>query len=432
MGLGYAQAALNQLDHALSSFHRAFDFYASTGNGAKAVAIAEHGHSGHIIFGMRDLMLRALELVDPESHDAGRILANYGFALGRTAEGYQDAMVTLERALAISRRESDKVLEVRTQANMANIYGVHLQWEECLDAGLRAIELNTAVHDSQSEMRARLWAAGALMQTGETEQVSYQGEQILELAERLHDQPWILRGAQPLMSVAIARGDWDSARQICDRFPNSISIAFTAFIDWQLGDFGYSASDIDRLLRELSIDVFGGLSAMIYVMLAVGARVSGDSGLLDLAEANAVNYMNVGTMPIQQSVADSCLAIVAVERENVTSAELHYRAIASGRHYQSGILCTGRVLGLLSQTMGNLGQAVEHFEDALTFCRKGGYRPELAWTCCEYADTLKERDAEGDRAKAITLLDESLAISSELGMRPLMERVLSRREILKA
>ena len=35
-------------------------------------------------------------------------------------------------------------------------------------------------------------------------------------------------------------------------------------------------------------------------------------------------------------------------------------------------------------------------------------------------------------AQATSLLDESLAISSELGMRPLMERVLSRREILKA
>ena len=34
--------------------------------------------------------------------------------------------------------------------------------------------------------------------------------------------------------------------------------------------------------------------------------------------------------------------------------------------------------------------------------------------------------------KAMSLLDESMAISSELGMRPLMERVLSRREILKA
>ena len=41
-----------------------------------------------------------------------------------------------------------------------------------------------------------------------------------------------------------------------------------------------------------------------------------------------------------------------------------------------------------------------------------------------------------DRARAVqqamSLLDESLAISSELGMRPLMERVLSRRDFLKA
>ncbi len=50
----------------------------------------------------------------------------------------------------------------------------------------------------------------------------------------------------------------------------------------------------------------------------------------------------------------------------------------------------------------------------------------------DYADTLLQRNASGDRAKAIALLDESLAISSELGMRPLMERVLSRREILRA
>ena len=90
------------------------------------------------------------------------------------------------------------------------------------------------------------------------------------------------------------------------------------------------------------------------------------------------------------------------------------------------------VLGLLSRTAGNLEQAISHFEDALTFCRKAGYRCMLAWTCCDYADALRVRDGSGDTARAIVLLDESLAISSELGMRPLMERVLARREILKA
>ncbi len=45
---------------------------------------------------------------------------------------------------------------------------------------------------------------------------------------------------------------------------------------------------------------------------------------------------------------------------------------------------------------------------------------------------LLQRGVEGDLGKAMSLPDESLAISSELGMRPLMERVLSRREILRA
>ena len=64
------------------------------------------------------------------------------------------------------------------------------------------------------------------------------------------------------------------------------------------------------------------------------------------------------------------------------------------------------------------------------YCRTG-VRAELSWACCDYADALLQRNREEDRAKALALLDEALAISSELGM-PLMERVLSRREMLEA
>ena len=75
-----------------------------------------------------------------------------------------------------------------------------------------------------------------------------------------------------------------------------------------------------------------------------------------------------------------------------------------------------RILGLLARTSGDLGQAAGHFEDALSFCRKAGYNPELAWTCFDYTETLIARAAEGDRIKATSLLEESLAQSTELGM----------------
>ena len=125
------------------------------------------------------------------------------------------------------------------------------------------------------------------------------------------------------------------------------------------------------------------------------------------------------------------MTLLAVQRDDQSAAADNYAYLLGQR---GTIIWTfssvDRLLELLSQTMGNPDQAAAHFKDALAFCRKAGYRPELAWTCCDYADMLRERDAEGDRAKAITLLDESLAISIELGMRPLMELVLSRREIL--
>ncbi len=82
--------------------------------------------------------------------------------------------------------------------------------------------------------------------------------------------------------------------------------------------------------------------------------------------------------------------------------------------------------------MGNTSQAVEHFENALAFCRMASYRPELAWTCFEYAETIETRNADGDRTRAMSLLEESLSISTDVGMRPLMERARLNLELLKA
>ena len=90
-----------------------------------------------------------------------------------------------------------------------------------------------------------------------------------------------------------------------------------------------------------------------------------------------------------------------------------------------------RVLGLLAQTMGKLDDAAAHFDDALAFCRKAGYRPELAWACCDYADMLVQRNDSGVRARAILLTEESLAISTELDMIPLIERVAERLELIQ-
>ena len=134
--------------------------------------------------------------------------------------------------------------------------------------------------------------------------------------------------------------------------------------------------------------------------------------------------------------ANIALGLVAVRQDDRAAAQELYEALTPFRGPLAvedyGFLSVDRLLALLAQTVDKFDDAAAHFDDAVALCRKGGYRPELAWSLCDYADMLLERKTEGDRAKAMTLLEETLQISRDLGMRPLMERVLSRREILGA
>ena len=125
------------------------------------------------------------------------------------------------------------------------------------------------------------------------------------------------------------------------------------------------------------------------------------------------------------------LGLVAAEEQDAIQAAEQYAHLDQfiGSGFDSLFY---RYLGVIAHAAGLQDKAVAHFEDALAFTRKAGYRPELAWTCCDYADLLRQRNGSGDGERAAALLEEGLVIARDLGMRPLMERILSRREFLKA
>ena len=80
------------------------------------------------------------------------------------------------------------------------------------------------------------------------------------------------------------------------------------------------------------------------------------------------------------------MALLSVQRNEVAEAEKQYHALASNKRVMWHFVhrASDRLLGLLAQTMGRPDGATAHFEDAMAFCRKTGYRPELAWNCCDY------------------------------------------------
>ena len=118
-GLGRAQAAtllLTELLHAHHTLRRAFDHYAETGDVDRAVAVAEHslpGTAPGLLAEAVEMTGRALELVPPDSHEAGQLLCRHGLSLGREAGDYDGAQEAFDRALSIARREGDAAMEMR-------------------------------------------------------------------------------------------------------------------------------------------------------------------------------------------------------------------------------------------------------------------------------------------------------------------------------
>ncbi len=98
----------------MDTLGRAFDAFVDLGDAENAVAVATHQHVFLAVSsGSADMAARALDMVSPDSLEAGYLLYRYGGALVGEHTDYEGARVHLDRAVDIARREGDRVLEVR-------------------------------------------------------------------------------------------------------------------------------------------------------------------------------------------------------------------------------------------------------------------------------------------------------------------------------
>ena len=215
------------------------------------------------------------------------------------------------------------------------------------------------------------------------------------------------------------------------------SLSSLIILDSQVGDSIQAEAHLEQVVEVMRLATPGPNDEFSHPAAAISlaARAMGWKDRAGMIEDAASTVLSSPfATPILANLAWVGLGMLSVIQGDGKMANEQYEAIEprKGSLLLVPGLVADRLLGLLAYTGENLDKVFEHFEDSLAFSRKAGYRPELAWTCCDYADALRERNGKGDPAKALSLLDESLAISSELGMRPLMERVLSRREVLRA
>ena len=445
LGLGRAQLPMlgpHELEPAVTSLRRAFDYYVDAGDIGRAVA-AVAAYPLPLSLGMAntkmaELTARALDLVPRGSLEEGRLLIWYGWFLGFTDADYEAAQRAFHRVLSIAEREDDSGLERKMLANAAFVDAFHLNFQDCLTRGLRATELAQHAGDLHTEMAAHRAVAWGLAAAGDCKQARFHTAAALVHAEKLGERWWLTSTSFSDELLCLYEGDWQAAREMSElglavdpRDPRHL--ALRAVLECELGDHDAGVTYITQLQEvaegmpspgPIADDVF--LAAIV----PLARRISGDERL-DVARAAAERVLSVPRLaPVLALNATCGLALVAVQRGDAAAAKSLYVDLASQAGTASFFipLTIDRLLGLLAVASGRVEAAFGHFEDGLEFCKRAGYRPEYAWTASDYADALLERGASGDHAKALALQDEAIEMARELKMQALAERVRARSE----
>ncbi|MFQ6028794.1 MAG: LuxR C-terminal-related transcriptional regulator, partial [Dehalococcoidia bacterium] len=431
-GLAHAQAAIldeSQMQEVVTSLGHAFDYYFAAGDVEKVVAVAEYSIPP-LLEPLREAQFipRALELVSPDSHEAGRLLSIYGNTLGEDEGNYQDAKEALSQALAIAQREGDPGLEMRTRMALGRLDARWLNLPEALDNLQQAVRLGRQVEDPEAALGASFWLVQVLLGTGRREEAGRQASAMLTTAEGLRHRFWLANGCFCSQLVAQVQGNWAIARRYSDRGlaaepgePDLLS--FRVLLEYEQGNFDQGRVYLDRLIEA------GGSYRLAAVLALVGRITGSVESSAQIKSAARATMTSSSAFPLRTVAARMGLSLLAVQQGNRREAEECYAALDSPDRvmYPSTVVTRSHMLGLLSATTDQRDRAFGHFEEALDFCRQAGYRPELAWTCYDYAEALLGRSSiKTDKAQA--LLDEASNLSRALGMRPLQEWVLALQE----
>jgi DNA-binding CsgD family transcriptional regulator/tetratricopeptide (TPR) repeat protein len=449
-GLGLAQKAMavrHQQQEAVDNLGRAFDYYIEAGDTSKALSVALSPFpQWPFVTGIGRILLRALELVPPDSHEAGRLHSQFVTVLGLQEPDYELGQQMLQRGLAIARRDADIALEMSLLANAGQwVDMANLRFMDGLERSLQAVKLAPDVKNFNTELIARSGAICCLMcGMGDLKQARAHAEALLPLAERRRERNWQAIAFAHYSAVSHLGGDWQTAREFSDRAlalePQSGQILGPrVLMEYEVGDFSEGKARLESLIEAMRLVRPGANNetSIPSIVIPLVTRITRDADWLDIAEAAAKAVLaSPRFIPLHILPARASLGLIATHWGDAGAVREQYAAIESHRGMMvTWLSCSAdRVLGILAHAMNRPDLAVGHFEEATSLCRKGGYLPELARSCYDYATLLVETSSNpiytDGRQKALTLLNEALGLSIELGMKPLMMNVTALNEKL--
>jgi tetratricopeptide (TPR) repeat protein len=430
-GLGRAEAALMLNDEVVAHLTDAFDYYLRHGDAPRAVTVASVNIT-HTATAMRmaPVVEHALQLAPPDSLEAARLLCIQGRYTYMETGGYAAGETACSRVLAIARQEGDRRLELRALVMLAEMYAIRKRgkFAEILSP---ALGLLATVDSPWDEALLHAMAAIWCLSRADAEEAKEHARVGLAAAERVRDLARIQSAIFVCQKLAMSLGDWIAAREYSERglavMPESaMLLSLRMLLECELGNLEQAEVYLNRARGNVWPN-----------WLAIGAHITGHAGWRDQARKAAGDWLSRSEGSLWDVLRRLAMALVVADEGNAPEACASLAALEAsvwqpGVSGWEGFYHTTYVCGIVAHAAGELDKAASYFEQEIAMDRRGSYRANLAWACCGYADLLLDRKAPGDEERAMSLLDESLELSRDLGMVPLMERVLSRRKILKA
>ncbi len=354
---------------------------------------------------------------------------------------FDEAMAVHAEAIGMARRLDDPASIAAALRSIATARWLPQQFAARVRNTLEAEHYATAIGDRERVLEAASWRLFDLMELGDLSTRAREFAAYIKLADEIRQPFYQYIGVSTRAMLALFEGRLEEAERLTreafefgSRMPG---------LDAE-GIYGLQMFSVRReqgRLAELAPAVAyfvqqhaaaatwrPGL-ALVYCELGLAAEARAE---LERIAAEGFERIpnDARWVTCMTFLAEVCAYLGDAERAAVLYAELLPFA---GRNLIAppNVACFGaasRHLGMLAATMKRWPEAERHFEEALAMNARQAARPWLAHTQHQYAAMLLARNANGDRERAIGLLDEALAAAREIGMAALAERAAALRQ----
>ena len=386
---------------------------------------------------------------EPESVELASLYEDISRMLWRSGK-HAEALPWAQKAFVLAQRLNDAEVLARCYANLGALSlfeGEYDRASQYLEEGAKIAVDNNCV----ASLRLYQNLGNVYFGKGDFQRSFETCQKAFELAKRVGDISWTAMNGYLLATTYVFMGEMQKAVALFEEVLNLDKKAknntHIATIMSSLGQCYYIVGERDRSLHYLTEGLELSKKIGDYQVLGIAYRWLGEL-YMDMENfTEAERYLNEGNSTYERAgdtVGQLCETFPALSRLYLRRGEIGRAKELIEKTYEYAVKTESKsdmadaelLKGLLFREQKNWVQAITHFENGLqryeSINAQKWYVHNFAKLLYEYGLTYLERNEEGDRERAYTLLDRSLEMHKRIDAKKRIEEIIAKKRLLTA